>query len=579
MPLPEYTGTLDTKRAAHLLRRACFGASPDKINNITNRNLTPAQAVAILFRTALPDVPPPINPETGTDWLTGEPDSELDFTALFKQWFIGQMMSPGIDSSSDLNLAYAARERLVFFLHSHFTTIADKVSDSLALYYQNQLFRFFSLDALNADPDINFKTLTVKICIDNAMLKVLDGTLNVKGSVNENYARELLELYSIGKGLPLPNTIPDDIGEGDYLYFTEQDVQAAAKVLSGWAAAELGTGEVLDLDTNLPRGIVKGSPTNASAHDNDPKQFSARFGNAVITPTVTEATEESALEEIQQLIDLIYDQPETARNICRKIYRFYVWGPHTEEEIAAIEPIIDDMAITFENNNYKLQPVIEELLKSQHFYDSIDATPANDNFGGIIKSPLDLVVGTLRLFDYSVPNMAVNATNFYEITGQMLSTIQDQAMNFYDPSDVAGYEAYHQFPLYHRFWITPNTLTKRYLFIRTLFDLDNGFWKINLYDYIANTPIFNSVASDASALVATLGLYFFPLTDQLDFDDVTNSGLTTERLRYFRDSRLLFESNQTEWQSKWPTYDKRELHAILANLFNGMLQSPEFQLA
>ena len=83
------------------------------------------------------------------------------------------------------------------------------------------------------------------------------------------------------------------------------------------------------------------------------------------------ATEASALDEIQQLIDLIYSKPETAKNICWKIYRFFVYAPHTPAESLAIDgPIITEMANTFESNNYKLQPVIENLLRSQHFYEA-----------------------------------------------------------------------------------------------------------------------------------------------------------------------------------------------------------------
>lgn len=560
MPLPEFTGALGVKRAAHLLRRATAGATKQKIDEFAT--LTPAQAIVQLYRQALPPVaPPPVSS-----------DPEPDLINEFKQWFIGQMMSPGIPSSSNLNLAFAARERLVFFLHSHFTTISEKVNDSIALYNQNQLFRFFALDALNPDAEINFKTLTVKICIDNAMLKVLDGTLNVKGSPNENYARELLELYSIGRGLPgTPTT------EGDYFYFTEQDVRAAARVLSGWTADDEFL--TIDIDTNIPRGIIKGSVTNASAHDNDPKEFSARFGNAIIQgdPALmngTDPTEASAIDEIQQLIDLIYNQAETPRNICRKVYRFFVWGPHTEDEINAIEPIITEMVNTFVSNGYKLQPVIEDLLRSQHFYEAGAGYP-DDNFGGIIKSPLDLVVGTLRFFDHPIPDVTA-VDDFYATTGAMHEAIRTQSMAFYDPYDVAGYEAYHQFPLYHRFWITPNTLTRRYEFIGRLFDtMQDNILKVNLRDFVnAN---FNAVAADSSALIVAIGTYIYPVTDLLDFDDATNSGLTTARMNYFL-SRFHQIYDAAAWANLWNT-NHEELHELLAVLFNAMQQSPEYQLA
>src|SRR5690606_23043759 len=174
------------------------------------------------------------------------------------------------------------------------------------------------------DPWANFKDLSVYISIDNAMLRLLDGSQNVKGSPNENYAREFHELYSIGRGLE--GTLPTPVTPGDYILFTEQDVQAAARVFSGWVVDE--DVRSLDPDTGLPRGKVKGDPQHASAHDNDPKQFSVRFNGNIIRPDPallngTLATAESALDEIRQLVDQLYSKAETPRNICWKIYRFF----------------------------------------------------------------------------------------------------------------------------------------------------------------------------------------------------------------------------------------------------------------
>jgi uncharacterized protein (DUF1800 family) len=91
-------------------------------------------------------------------------------------------------------LAYATREKIVFFLHSVFTTIQSKVDNSRSLYFQNQLYRKFAFDKL-LPIEFNIKTLIKKVSVDNAMLRLLDGNQNVNGSVNENYGRELQELY------------------------------------------------------------------------------------------------------------------------------------------------------------------------------------------------------------------------------------------------------------------------------------------------------------------------------------------------------------------------------------------------
>lgn len=580
MPLPEVDGQLGLKRAAHLLRRATFGATKSQID--VYADLTAVDAIERLFRATLPDPVLPPDPKTGLPWFDlPESDANSDDDELqtyFKSWFIGQMMSEGIPEN--ISLAYSAREKLVFFLHSHFTCIQSKVSSSRAMYFQNQLFRLFARDEVNPSPEKNFKELTVKVSVDQAMLRLLDGNLNVKGSPNENYARELLELYSIGRGLE--GTLPPPSGPGDYILFTEEDVQAAAKVLSGW---ELDDDFVTrDVDTDLPRGKVRGGTMNASAHDNDPKTFSARFNNAVIQgdPLLMNggnATEESALDEIRQLIDLIYSKTETAKNICWKIYRFFVYAPHTPQSSLAIDTaIVTEMANTLIANGYRIQPVIENLLRSKHFYEAGDGDLKDDNFGGIIKSPLDLVLSTLRTFSIQLPSMTTQTEQFYMATGEIQQALGHLGMNFYEPYDVAGYEAYHQYPIYHRNWITPNYLARRYEFVRNVVTRANAqMFSVNVYDYVdAN---FQAEAPDAETLIKELAKYFLPMADELSFDDATDNSasLTAKRLNYFK-SRFLQQFDDDYWTERWEE-GAADLRDQLEFLFNALLQSPEYQLA
>jgi uncharacterized protein (DUF1800 family) len=581
MPLPEFTGTLGVKRAAHLLRRATFGATKTQID--VYAQLTPAQAIDQLFRVALPDPVEPIDPVTGQSWVLTLPSEtgsdEDDLQKYFKRWFLAQMMSAGIDPG--VSLAFSAREKIVLFFHTHFTCIQSKVGSSRWMYYQNQTFRLFARDAINPLQEVNIKGLTVKISVDNAMLRLLDGDLNVKGSPNENYARELLELFSIGRGLE--GSLPATPEQGDYLLYTEQDVQSAAKVLSGW---EVNDDDVTTRDqiTNFPRGRVKGDLNNASAHDNDLKQFSARFNNAIIqaNPALMNGgkpTEASALDEIRQLIDLIYSKNETAKNICWKLYRYFVYAPHTQDTALTIDnAIINEMATTLIANNYKIQPVIENLLRSEHFYEA-NAGVADDNFGGIIKSPIDLVIGTLRAFHVSLPDMQANTTAFYEATEEINSTIEALGMNFYEPYDVAGYEAYHQYPIYHRNWITPNYLANRYNFIRSVISAsEQMMFNVNVYQYVKNNfP--DATASNARELIIALAQYFLPVTDNLTFDGNAddNASLTAQRLNYFKD-RFLQQFDETYWTTRW-NEGALDLRDQLEFLFNAMLQSPEYQLA
>ncbi|MEL7006719.1 MAG: DUF1800 family protein, partial [Bacteroidota bacterium] len=291
MPLNPLTEPLGKKRAAHLLRRTCFGASPSEIDSFAE--LTAQEAIASLFDNTLSTPPPPIDPLTGIEWITNGPAENgsegFELEGYLNRWMIGQMLATDISESQ--RLAYSFRERIIFFYHTLFTTKKSEVNNSQAIYYQNALFRIFAFDGedvtqANEDPtqpdDIcvrNIKKLTEKISVDNAMLVFLDGRLNVEGNPNENYARELLELYSIGKGLE--GEIPQPEFEGDYFYFTEQDVQEGAKVLGGFDIDR--TFSNIDEETGLPRGVVRGG-TIARAHDNGTKIFSSRLGGASISP-------------------------------------------------------------------------------------------------------------------------------------------------------------------------------------------------------------------------------------------------------------------------------------------------------
>ncbi|HEY9005344.1 MAG TPA: DUF1800 family protein [Ohtaekwangia sp.] len=590
MPLPEYGGALGQKRAAHLLRRATFGATKQQIDSFAA--LTPAQAITQLFRQTLSDPVLPIDPKTGSEWVTtgttGANSENRDLMNYLLGWFLGQMMNS--------SLAYSAREKIVHFLHTHFTMRTEKVGNTRSIYYQNQLFRQFALDATSANATVNFKTLTVKVSVDNAMLELLDGKLNVKGSFNENYARELLELYSIGRGLEVDP--PATSGqEGDYGVYTEDDVKTAARILTGWDVDD--TYKNIDPDTNLPRGKVKGSETgtNASSHDNDetkPKKFSSNFKSTLfpdntITPDpllmpAGTPTEDSALDEITKLIDLIYEQDETARHICRKVYRFFVWAPHTKAETDPIEAnVIEEMANTFKANNFKLQPVIENLLRSQHFYDAA-AGVTDDGYGGLIKSPIDLIIGTLKFFNVQLPDLSTQTEQFYAMTSKILSEVENLGMAYYNPYDVAGYEAYHQFPVFHRYWITTSSLSKRYIFIEKLLDATAPLdpLTVNSYEFIKAN--FAGVAANAEALVKELVIYLLPHHDDLTFTDGadTTASLTAKRLIYFK-KRFLTDVNtdpEGYWTTTWNAgTDLEELRLWLNRLLNTILQSPEYQLA
>ena len=578
MPLAPHTGTLGRKAAAHLLRRATFGANKQEIDSFSS--LTASAAIAQLFQsTALPAAP--VIPG-GATWVTQPPsgtEDENDLQHYLACWCLGVILSTGVSAPN--KLAFSTREKITFFLHTKLTTIHEVVNNSRASYFQNAMLRNYAFDGV-ADPKITLKELTKKICIDNAMLALLDGRLNVKGNPNENFGRELLELYTVGKGLS--GQIPATGTPGDYFYYTEDDVQAAAKVLSGYDVDSTFT--TIDADTLLPRGKIKtGAGAIPNQHDNSVKQFSNRLGNGVVTPNPTlmiglNPTEASMLDEIDQLITLIYNQPETPKNICRKLYRYYVYHDIT----AAIEStIIANMATTFVANNYKIEPVIRELLGSQHFFDSSDASVDNDNFGAIIKSPLGLVSETLNFFEYQLPDFVTQSNSFYLKAGLLLGKLKDQGMSLMNPFDVAGYEAYHQYPLYHRMWINTNALTQRYNFIFETMRTDNmdpDNVTVDLLTFMQSR--FAANASDPDLFIRELVTYLFPMNSE--GPEITTLRLDWFRLQLFKLGQALPQGPLVFWQFSWANAGTNPASAddargMLQDLINSMLQSPEYQLS
>ncbi|MES2734161.1 MAG: DUF1800 family protein [Bacteroidota bacterium] len=533
--LDPVSGALGQKAAAHLLRRTTFGPRKQDIDQFAT--LTADQAIGQLLQAQPQPQPPPVPPPNA--------DREVDdglMQEYFRGWAVDQMRISGL----------SALEKLTFFLHTHFTTIRQVVDKSKALYYQNVLLRSYALG--------NLKTLAQKISIDNAMLILLDGRLNEAGAPNENYAREFLELYTIGKG---PQTSADN-----FTNYTESDIREAARVLSGYEYDE--TYANLDPETGLPIGIL-----NVGRHDSGTKQFSSAFGNRNIAPNALQgkqATPAAALDELNQLVTMIFDQPETARHLCRKIYRFFVFYDITAE---IEQDIIVPLSEVLQNNNYEIRAVLEMLWKSKHFYDLDNGVKTDDNRGGIIKSPLDLVLGTLRFFQVPLPASS-NLIAFYESTYKdgLLAMMEDQGMLFYDPYDVAGYDAYHQAPAYNRNWISANFLARRYQFATLLMQGKNknggelGF-QLDIVLYVKN-PQNITDASNPQLMV------------QEFIDNLLPEIISQERFDYFLNDLLLDNLSVINWQLEWNNYlnngDDTAVRGQLEKLMKAILQSPEYQL-
>lgn len=545
--LSPLTGALGRAKAAHLLRRATFG--PDRQSIDTFSSLTADQAVTNLFQdAALPS--PPVDPLTGSTWMNpkatsanSEPEMLMEY---FKAWHIEQMRKSG-------NIL---KERLTYFYHTHIPTRWSIVQSSEAIYYQNALFRHYAYGS--------FKELFKKVCYDNAMLVNLDGALNDVDSPNENFAREMFELYTIGKG--------PQIGDGNYTNFTEADIRAAAKVLSGFINDEAFA--TIDTDSGVPIGkIISNQPNEASRHDAGAKTFSSAFGNRTIQPSTLSgsyATTTAAFGELDELMDMIFDQTETAKFIARKIYRFFVYYEiNSEIETDIIAPLATNLLST----NYNIKSTVELLLKSQHFYDADNAVTSDNNIGALIKSPIDLVLGMFRYFNINMPGDSSQLFNTVYKDG-ILSFLSDLGIDFYEPLDVAGYDAYYQVPSFNRYWITTLTLANRYLFAELLItgkNKDGGDLgiKLDVVNFIDNSSVISNPA-DANILVQELTQYMLAVE------------LSTDRFNYFLNDILLDSLSATYWTTAWNNYksttNDTNVRAQLEKLFIAIMQSPEYQL-
>jgi uncharacterized protein (DUF1800 family) len=262
----------------------------------------------------------------------------------------------------------------------------------------------------------NFRTLVRDVTINPAMLKFLNGYLNTNTAPDENYAREIQELFTVGKF--------------NQLNYTEGDVQQAARLFTGWRYNTSTLTSYFD-------------PTK---HDTGNKQFSAFYNNA----TVAGQTGAAGANEAFQFVDMLFDKFETARYICGKLYRYFVYY-NIDSSIQT--NIIDPLAQILIANNFEIKPVLAALFKSEHFFDM-------DSRGCFIRTPLDLVIGSVRTFGVTLP------TNF-DLNQKFLAWnyLRNQTVNIGldlgDPPNVAGWIAFYQTPQFYELWLNSYTLGAR----------------------------------------------------------------------------------------------------------------------
>ncbi len=414
--LEPYMGTWGVEQAAHLLRRTIYGPSQTEIQEFVELGLD--QSVSLLFAND-PDPGEPLNPNfrddpgvpVGASWVY-KGYVRNDLRNMIRNYRRGSLLSWSVERQ--LNHGMSIREKMVLFWHNHLPIELPIVNDP------NFVYKYISL--LRSQAIGNFKQLIKDITIDPSMLRYLNGNENTKQAPNENYARELMELFTLDKG--------DLAGPGDYTTYTEQDVLALAKILTGWRA--IGYNSLEDFE---PRGQFI-----PPRHDTSTKQLSHRFGGIEVP--------NAGAEEYKNLIDIIFDRDEVAIFICKELYKWFVYyriDPSIEEQI------ILPMAQLLRDNDYELAPVLEALLKSTHFYEL-------QTHGAMIKNPMDYFIGFFNQFQIERPELLQEKYRLHREIGVALLTMQ---MGWYRPPGVAGWEAYYQSPTFYQYWINSVTLPIR----------------------------------------------------------------------------------------------------------------------
>lgn len=432
-----------------------------------------------------PTPDPPIDPTTGKPFHNQPFDmaNSGKLTSYVKMWWANLM----------LNQPMSLLEKMTLFWSNHFVTNTATVNDYRYTYRYNALLRQFALG--------NFKAFAIAITQDPAMLRFLNGNQNLVGTANENYARELQELFTIGRNSG----------------YTEDDVRAAAKVLTGW----------VDTGYRDAANAAIGSSFKVNRHDTTDKKFSATYQNTIIKGR-SGAT--AGLDELNDLLDMILKNVETSRYICRKLYRWFI----NADISATVETnFIQPLADLFRANNFEIKPVLSALFQSQHFFDEALR-------GAIIKSPTDLVVGTLRFWGVQAPDPTQTASGFYQVGSYINARVIEEQQDLLNPPTVFGWTAYYQTGYYQQ-WINSTTLGLRGYFGDSI--TINGL-KLNgkpAVDVLAYAKTL-SKPSDASRLVAdmTSQLLAFSL-DQAQADFLTDTILLNSIPRY-------------EWTSEWNDY-------------------------
>ena len=542
--LNAYAQPLTTAQATHLLRRATMGPTQTEITTFTGQTAT------VAIQSLITSITSPTPPVDLKDTLSTAGQSIVDkvydinrnsdYRLYQKYWWINLMAKQGANPS--------IQEKLTLFWQNHFVTTSDAVDENRAV------FKYFTLIRNNILG--NFKDFVREVSKDPAMLKFLNGNDSTKGTPNENFARELMELFVVGA--------KDFAGNNNYV---ENDVKAAARALTGWQNQNFYSTSVATV----------GSTFTLSRHDANAKQFSLSYPdpvnptlgtkiNAIPIPTPSPPMGYTNFGdfELDELLAMLFRHPETPKFICRKLYRFFV-NPNVTQDIET--NVIIPLANIFKTIDpitgkaFEIKPIIIKLLSSEHFYDV-------SNFGAIVKSPLEFLIGTFRFFNFQVPvidsgNLTNSLKNYtayadYVYNGVSATGYATKAglipmqMSVLDQPSVFGYDAYFQTG-YSKNWINTTQVGLRNAFTDVLVlvgkTLVGGITplvniKIDMVAMVdkptTTTPYYN--ASDPVAMLDLVLKNLFALD------------LTANQKDFLIDVILIQNLGRTNWTNEWNRY-------------------------
>ncbi len=519
--LDQYNGPWGIHEVKHFLKRTMFGAKPTDIDHFSQVSFS--QTIQEIIRINTGSIAAPINSyaekEVDPDVAYGDTWVNKPFSQKYK---IDRMWTTVYWWTNRLiNQDRSITEKMILFWHNHFGVGNTSALDPRTNY------RY--VNTLNANALGNFKKMVKDITIDPLMLTFLNGLSNEARAPDENYARELMELFTLGKG-------PES-------KYTEQDVKAAARVLTGFQY-DFASGNA-DFFGNR--------------HDINDKQFSSFFNNKLIKYYAKNGGEWT--DEVFGLIDMIFEKEEVSKFICRKLYRFFVNYDITDE---IEQKIILPLAQAFRSANYEILPIVKILLGSNHFFE-------NENIGSMIKSPIDFYIGMVREMEPDIPGDIRLRSYFMENTRKYLLYMQQHLP---DPTNVAGWPAYYQSPLFGRSWINSETLKIRASIIEAFLDINVKQRLSEVYiDLLKYTSRIESV-EEPEIFIDNIIKYNISLNPTPEFKKHLKSILLSNQ-----------ESNYY-WTDAWNSYlanksdenNKGIVEIRLKQFFKSILHLDEYQL-